>query len=210
MAIDVCSICQLISILKTGGWTMAKRCTADLSGLDVRRLARDGLLKPGASFVLSWVRNGTTVASINITPDSYGVRLNYQNLSGESQVKNYAVHLAHTGCNLGGQRSWWLCPVEGCGRRVALLYLGGSGTFACRHCYGLAYRSQQETAHYRTFRWAGNLRERLGWVPGVAHPMGSKPKGMQWRTYRLLTVQYQRQANQVFAETMTALDRKRR
>lgn len=190
---------------------MGKSCTDDLWALDVRRLARDGLLQPGRSFAWSWMRNGTTVATINITPGSYSVTLDYRHKphGGEWQDKSYPVRLAHSACNLGGQRSWWLCPVVGCGLRVALLYLGGSGIFACRHCYGLAYRSQQETAHYRTFRRADNLRARLGWVPGVAHPMGSKPKGMHWSTYSRLTANYQKQANQVFAGSMAAVDRMR-
>ncbi len=50
--------------------------------------------------------------------------------------------------------------------------------------YRLAYRSQMETAHDRTFRRANNLRERLGWVAGIVHPPGSKPKGMELRQER--------------------------
>jgi hypothetical protein len=97
----------------------------------------------------------------------------------------------------------------GCGRRAALLYLGGSGIFACRHCYRLAYRSQMETAHDRTFRRANNLRERLGWVAGIVHPPGCKPKGMHWRTYIRLMGKYKVQANQVLAGSMAAVDRMR-
>jgi hypothetical protein len=46
-------------------------------------------------------------------------------------------------CNYGGQRAWFVCP-GGCGRRAAILYYGN--TPACRHCYHLAYESQQESA----------------------------------------------------------------
>lgn len=34
------------------------------------------------------------------------------------------------GLRWGEERVWLLCPAHGCGRRVALLYIGGSGIFA--------------------------------------------------------------------------------
>jgi hypothetical protein len=190
---------------------MGKSCTDDLRALDVRRLARDGLLQPGRSFAWSWMRNGATVATINITPGSYSVTLDYRHKphGREWQDKSYPVRLAHSACNMGGQRAWWLCPASGCGRRAALLYLGSSGVFACRHCYRLAYRSQMETAHDRTFRRANNLRTRLGWVAGIAHSPGDKPKGMHWRTYSRLMESYQNQANQVLTGSMAAVERMR-
>jgi hypothetical protein len=45
---------------------------------------------------------------------------------------------------LGQLRAGAIAPLDvDCGRRIALLYSGG-GPFACRHCYRLAYASQNE------------------------------------------------------------------
>ena len=74
--------------------------------------------------------------------------------------------------------------------RVALLYLGGAGVFACRHCYRLAYACQREAADDRAVRRAGNIRERLGWQAGIANPSGGKPKEMLWSTFERLTAKH--------------------
>ena len=113
-----------------------KDITSDYKALDVRRLQRDGLLTPGRSFGWNWTRDGETVASIQVRAETDRVILNYRHKSGGSdwQPMDYPVRLAWTDCTLGGRRAWLLCPARGCGRRVALLYIGGSGIFACRHC----------------------------------------------------------------------------
>lgn len=65
---------------------------------------------------------------------------------------NYRVQLSSTPCQFGGKRYWFICPLvtEGkpCHRRVGVLYLAGK-YMGCRDCYGLAYRSQQESSKYR-------------------------------------------------------------
>ena len=161
-----------------------KRTTASMTALDVRKLQRDGQLTPGNSVCWSWSRAGQTTASVNLKVESGGDRVmfDYRNRSngGEWQAMSYAVRLAWTPCHFGGQRAWWLCPAVGCGRRVAVLY--GGKVFACRHCQRLAYKTQREAPDDRARRRANNLRARLGWVPGVIHAPGDKPKGMQWRT----------------------------
>ena len=96
--------------------------------------------------------------------------------------EQYPVRLVRTPCHLGGLRPWFLCPARGCGRRVALLY-GGGDIFACRHCYKLAYASSREAVSDRALRRADQLRERLGWAPGILNAEGEKPKGMHWRTF---------------------------
>ena len=160
-----------------------KRTTTDMRALDVRKVQWDGLLRPGRSFGLSWTRGGETIASINIRVDTGGVTLDYRNRpnGGEWQAMNYPVRLAWTACHYGGQRAWWLCPAAGCGRRVAVLF--GGPVFACRHCQRLAYKSQRETPDDRCIRRADKLRDRLGWVAGIVHGAGDKPKGMHWRTF---------------------------
>ena len=66
---------------------------------------------------------------------------------------------------------------------MALLYLGGSGIFASRHCYKLAYAIQRETCDGRAARRADRIRDRLGWEAGILNGEGDKPKGMHWRTF---------------------------
>jgi hypothetical protein len=176
-----------------------KSTTDDCRALDVRRLQRDGLLTPGQSFGWNWTRNGETVASIQIRAEARRVMLNYRHRrTGDWTPMEYPMYLDWTGCNLGGRRPWFLCPVAGCGRRVALLYLGGAGIFACRHCYNLAYESQRETSSDRAGRRANAIRKRLGWTAGVLNLPGGKPKGMQWRTYYRLTARHNELANAVF------------
>jgi hypothetical protein len=89
-----------------------------------------------------------------------------------------AVPLDWTACTFGGARPWFLCPANGCGHRVAKLYLGGSGIFACRRCYRLVYDCQRESDDDRATRRAETIRKRLGWQPGILNLPGRRPKGM--------------------------------
>ncbi len=181
--------------------------TSDYRALDVRRLQRDGLLAPGRSFGWNWTRDGETVASIQVRAGTDRIILNYRHKSGGSdwQPMDYPVWLAWTDCTLGGRRAWVLCPARGCGRRVALLYIGGSGIFACRHCYKLAYECQRETDDDRAMRRADTIRRRLGWEAGIANPEGGKPKGMHWRTFERLKAEHDAFANASWAGTAVRL-----
>ncbi len=60
---------------------------------------------------------------------------------GQELVEGVA-QLVWTPCNFGGFRPWFVCPGEGCGRRVAILYGPGQGQMLCRHCRNLNYASQ--------------------------------------------------------------------
>ena len=159
-----------------GGWgsgrgQSGKDTTSDYRALDVRRLQRDGLLTPGRAFGWQWTRNGDEVASIQIRTEADHMILNYRSRSngGEWQPMEYPVYLEWTPCHLGGRRAWFLCPAQGCGRRVAILF--GGSVFACRHCHKLAYACQREADHDRAFPgWRGN---------GTAYPQASP-----WRRRR--------------------------
>lgn len=159
--------------------------TTDYRRLDVRQLQKHGVLKAGHRCAWNWYRGGEKTASIQVTAAPSQVILNYRHQRHESpwQSFNYPVNLDLTRCNLGGTRVWFRCPAAGCGRRVALLYLGSSGIFACRKCYGLAYESQRERGYDRAARLADKICERLGWEEGVFSRNGSRPKGMHLRTY---------------------------
>lgn len=93
-----------------------KGTVEDHRRLDVRELHRKHGIKPG-----SWIT------------------VNYE-WRGEQVTQE--VSFDWTPCNYGGHRPWLICM--NCGRRVAVLYLGGK-YFACRHCYNLTYTSCQES-----------------------------------------------------------------
>jgi len=167
-----------------------KDTTSDMRALDVRRLQRDGLLTPGRAFGWNWSRNGETVASIQMRTEAERVILDYRSRSngGEWKAMEYPVHLEWTGCNLGGRRAWFICPAQGCGRRVAILY--GGSVFACRHCHKLNYQCQRETDDDRAARRADKIRARLKWDAGILNGNGWKPKGMHWRTFERLRAEH--------------------
>ena len=181
------------------GRSSNRRTTSDLRALDVRRLQRDGLLTPGQSFGWSWTRNGKKLATIHLSVQFDSVILDYRQreYGGDWEEVNYPVRLDWTACHYGGRRAWWLCPVQGCGRRVAVLY--GGTVFACRQCQRLAYASQRETPDARASRRANKLRERLGWNPGILNSNGGKPKGMHWRTFARLQASHDAHAGRSFA-----------
>ncbi len=168
-----------------------KDTTDDCRALDVRFFQRDGVLVAGRSFTTSWMRNGKAIASIQVKVEVDRVILDYRHQSngGEWESQNYPVRIEWTACNYGGSRAWFLCPAQGCGRRVAKLFLG-SAIFACRHCYRLAYACQRENVDDRATRRADKIRDRLAWEPGILNGHGSKPKGMHWRTYQRLTIKH--------------------
>ncbi len=157
---------------------MAKQATGETLPLDIRVIARRGVLaQTGAVFSWRW-NNGSNIA---MKAEADAVTLIY-NWKDEPVKQRVAV--VWTPCNYGGRRAWWECPY--CRRRVALLY-SASKYFACRHCYELCYFSQQETPTDRKLRRAQRIRQRLG-QEGGGHfaPIPAKPKGMHWETYERL------------------------
>lgn len=166
--------------------------TGDHRSLDVRYLQREEFLTPGWAGVLRWTRDGETQATIGLRTEADQVILNYrhQRRGSDWRPMEYPVRLNWTRCTFGGRRAWFLCPAQGCGRRVARLYIGGAGIFACRHCYQLAYACQRESADDRAIRRADRIRERLGWEPGIVNGSGPRPKGMHRCTFERLTAQH--------------------
>jgi hypothetical protein len=174
-------------------WGSSKDTTSDYRQLDVRRWQRDGFLLSGRFFGWQWSRDGKVVASIQVKIEADRVILSYRHRRNDWdpwQSREYPVFLDWTRCNYGGARAWFLCPAMGCGRRVAILYMGG-GIFACRHCHQLAYGSQREPAHYRALSRAQAIREKLGGSGSMAYPFPPRPKGMHFRTYLQLCRKYE-------------------
>ena len=168
----------------------AKDTTDDYRALDIRYLNRNGLLTPGYKFNLEWSREGNIVATIGVRTESGRVVVTYrQRRKGKDwKEESYPIRLDWTRCNYGSERPWFLCPMKGCGKRVAILYNGG--IFACRNCHRLAYPSQRETDDDRATRRANKLRERLGWIGGILDGNGLKKRGMHWKTYKRLVAEH--------------------
>lgn len=155
--------------------------------LDVRDWQRRGLLKPGLRFIVEWGQQGDLTLGIAVRMDEHHVVLAYRYLNGDGSLTTveYPVALDWTPQTFSGRRVWFRCPTEGCGRRVAILHLGGF-RFACRHCQGLVYSSQRETAIDRNLRRARKIMRQLGGRGPATGSYPKKPKGMRWRTYHRL------------------------
>jgi len=106
----------------------------------------------------------------------YRIRFN----GGEWETVEQAISFDRTPCNYGGHRMWFRCPR--CWKRVALVY-GTGKYFLCRHCYDLAYSSQQESLPDRLMRKARKIRTRLGASDILMDPILFKPKNMHQKTF---------------------------
>ena len=182
-----------MSATGTGRKKIGKATTTSALELDLRTLQRSGLIsQANQRRIVSWSVRGVCVSGIDVHPIPNGVQLMYcrERIGhGRERVEQH-VTVEPTACNFGGQRYWFRCPVAGCARRVAKLYLGEQGRFACRHCCRLVYESQRESKDIRAIRRAERVRERLGWRPGILNGHGSIPAGIHGQTYRRLVCLY--------------------
>ena len=161
------------------------------TAIDVRSWHREGLLHAGQYFSCSWTRGGEPSGSINVRTETDAVVLIFCSRGSgndEGRSVEQRVPIVWSSCHLGGRRPWFQCTASArgryCGRRVAKLYLGNSSIFACRHCYGLAYESQQQSPLDRSVRQAQKIRQRLGGSMNLLRdPFPEKPPGMHSRTY---------------------------
>lgn len=110
-------------------------------------------------------------------------------LAGQERIEDL-VRLAWTPCGLGGERPWFVCPGEECGRRAAILYLE-DGALLCRICLDLTYRSQREGKLDgrlgKARRRAEKTRARLA---APDEDLVAKPKGMHHKTFVRLGREY--------------------
>ena len=170
-----------------GGKSTVEGCRS----VDVLHWNRLGYFQSTRWFSWVWERDGERVASINVETQRHSAVLKYRIRSFDGEWSNVEQHVAidWTPCRFGGERPWFWCSVHSggryCGRRVTKLY-GGGRLFACRHCYRLAYASQQESVHQRGLLKSQKMRMRLGGSPSMLDEFPDKPKGMHWRTYERL------------------------
>ena len=126
--------------------------------LDANQLVRDRLIQLGIRGLgtLTWSRavSGEIVSRVGFEVDTsdrhgavFGLRYTITRTDEHIQLP---IRLEITHPYLGGTRWWFTCPLivrnVVCNRRVAKLYLPPGGRyFGCRRCYGLTYRSCQES-----------------------------------------------------------------
>lgn len=150
----------------SGSW---RRCNTKRTNLDYPRMSTGDLNIRGRGIAIchsgSWkcLRYGEVRASVRYEVDIFskplGVRVEYDDpASGDH--RNYKIGLTTTQPRYGGMRWWFICPAQGCGRRVGVLYL--SNVFACRHCLNIAYHSQNEP---RSCRFWKNMEKFYGSIP---------------------------------------------
>lgn len=144
--------------------------TEHCRSIDIRRLNREDMLKPG-SWGWNWrnTETGEVLASIGITGGRDRITLDY---SVNGCPISEPINITRTACALGGSRPWFNCPK--CWGRVAVLYLRQS-RFACRKCQRLVYSSQSEDDVGRAWRKQSKLEARLA-------PNWRRPKGMHRKT----------------------------
>jgi hypothetical protein len=155
--------------------------TGDLRRFAVHEIAAYGLKLRGAGFSWHWSRDGEVRASIGASvqggEDGATLILNYT-LNGSPVTQR--IRLAPSPCRFGGVR--WLAICPNTGRRVAHLYIGGSGAFS-RHAYGLTFDSQRECPLDRSLRRRGKALAKLKTDDPMLLP---RPKGMHAETYERL------------------------
>ncbi len=170
-------------------WSWDKKDTVEsCRHIDVRRLQRDGVLKPGYRWNWAWWDyEGNKTSDVSIYSYEDKIRLVYTidpNTDSAEKI-DYCIPISYTDCNYGGSRPWFICPAEGCGRRVAFLYFKDKH-FLCRHCHELSYISRQENDYMRLLSKAQKIRVKLGGSGNTSDLFPPKPKHMHRKTYEVL------------------------
>jgi len=131
----------------------------------------------------------------------HGLALLHESPGG--QRVTYGVQFTTSRCNFGGGRYWFICPTQGCGRRVRVLYLAPSAThFACRHCAEVIYSVTRESPNQRLARRMAKLQSRLG----GADPLGGpRPKGMHRKTFTRVSILHAAMSVQRHTEALDAM-----
>jgi hypothetical protein len=147
--------------------------------LRVGSLQREGALRAGAASTWRWTSNDGSESSIGLLAGEGDLLLSFT-LNGVPHRE--FVGIIHTPCHFGGSRPWFSCPL--CRRPVGALILRGS--FKCRHCARLVYRSQRADLSERGRLKIRRAYRALGLDPDEAELMGHlpKPRGMHWRTFQ--------------------------
>ena len=165
-------------------YRFARSVTTDqVPSVDLRFLKKEGVFDSGGKGVLIWSLAETDVGRVAYHCDLSGITLRYVDQGG---VKEQRLSFDHTPCNYGGSRKWFVCPE--CQNRSLIMYLK-DGSFACRSCHHLSYKSSNETKYGRLLL----KKHRLGRLLYDDYESGfgfTKAKNMHWSTFERLLVEY--------------------
>jgi hypothetical protein len=193
----------------------AKSTVEGCRSIDVLKWHRLGYLNSPRWFSWQWSCDGEISASIWVETKGHLVTLKYRHRAYGDEWSDVSqdVGIDWLPCRFGGARPWFVCSVHKngryCGRQVAKLY-GGGKLFACRHCYGLSYASQQESSRDRGLHRAQAIRRRLEGSLSIMDEFPAKPKGMHWRTYESLHRRYEKAESRSLLGMMQFIERHRR
>lgn len=142
--------------------------------LDIRTLARRGLLEPGRDVLLPLqAPESGRFALLRLRVRTDYLLLRSAEARIPARVRRFPIEWLP--CRYGGARPYFRCP-QCESRRLTLYAADGSGAIVCRLCMGLVYASQDERKMDRLWRREEDIKRRLGGRFG-------KPKGMHWSTY---------------------------
>jgi hypothetical protein len=175
------------------GSRASKRTTEQFHRIDIRVLHRKGYLRPGCQFLINSSREGEPNGIIDGYAGASDLALLGVSTEGGGLPPGQIVKFTWTSCTYGGMRPWFVCPVPHCSRRVAILY-DNHGSFACRHCLKLAYKSQRRTIDRQALRRAQLVRIGVASSRRRDEQFPGRPKGMHRRTYDILRRQAERMA----------------
>jgi hypothetical protein len=150
-------------------WYTKKTTVEDCYRISIKHFT--GSLEPGCMGVTDFGHVNRVIGLITYRMEGdplVAMRISYtMTINGERQDLRYPIFFTTTLTSWGSPRYWFICPLEGCGRRAGVLYLPpGCIYFGCRHCNDLTYKSCQEQhegeGRYR--RFAANMQDEF---PGL-------------------------------------------
>jgi hypothetical protein len=165
--------------------------------LDLSRLARQGVVKPGCNLGLCFIRwrNSCTdeeIATGEITADLSGIDEGWLRIKIGSL--DQSIILVPQPRHFGGRQWYFICPFMN--RRASVLWKPpGARYFACRQEWGprVAYASQFETPVDRAHRGQAKIEARLvDEFDQKEWDLLTKPKWMRWRTYNRAVEKFDR------------------
>jgi len=176
---------------------MTKNLTEDYCSLNVKVLKRRGMIHMGTSFGPSGFvyvsdslcgNNGSTEFDCFFRVKIYRNHIVLKDTRAVSPGSplTTVVELERTPCTFGGERVWFRCPIEKCGRRVTVLFLKNG--IRCRECACLKYQSQYLSRYDRSLRKCQSIRLELRGSANLLEDFPARPKGMRWARYLRLQV----------------------
>lgn len=99
------------------------------------------------------------------------------------------LKMIHASYGYTKNRPFWLCPK--CSKRNGKLYLK-DGTFACRDCHKLLYRTDLLSPKQRMIARARKTRRKLGGSENLLMPFPEKPKEMHFSVYAQFAIEDRR------------------